>query len=226
MIWLFLLAGLTIVTIWCACSREETKVEFKGTAVLKQSNPYFESLAVATRALYDFLVELNDNPRCRQELAELPGMEQIDKADMQFSVNKRLAVIVFCDLRDCLRQLGYPLDDLDTPEGIGLVMLMALLVEGDFDLGLLATGRNASKIAKSAELISNAVKDVSVSCNGVSDNFRFGIIFGVANGEHDWVQRFSTLLYGWASIIAKADGMVSEQTSATLDKILKMSGNL
>ena len=41
---------------------------------------------------------------------------------------------------------------------------------------------------------------------GHENEFRFGVIFGKGHGEWDVVHRYSTLMYRWASLIAKADG--------------------
>lgn len=186
-------------------------------------NPdYVRALAAASRNLYRFLAWLNTSPRCRRELSELPGMEAIDKASEKFSIDKRLAVIAFTDARDCLRELGHSLANLETPEGLGLVMLTSLLLDAKCDLNMLAFARNYGDLADGVAHAASGKIELSISGNDLDDQFRFGIIFGMMYNEREWVQRYATLMYRWVSVIAKADGSVTESEKAVLAHIMKM----
>lgn len=183
---------------------------------------YVRALAAATLDLYHFLELLNASPRCRRELAELPGMEAIDKASDTFSIDKRLAVIAFLDARDCLRELGHSLSNLNTPEGLGLVMLTGLLLDANCDIARFACARNYGDLAHSVVRMASGQIGLTISGGDLDEEFRFGIIFGMVHNEREWVQRYATLMYRWVSVIAKADGSISATESAVLAHIMKM----
>ena len=177
-------------------------------------------MEVATRSFYDFLVQLGRNPRCMDELRVLPGLDDFAKAD--FSINPKLAAIAFCDARDCYCQLGNSLSNLSSSAGIGFLMFVALLFKSDVSIELLRDPQKRREFAKVVSgLTSNAV-NIEVNGGGMEKEFRFGIIFGLMNNEFDWVQRYSTLMYRWASLMAKADGVVTVRESEVLARIMKM----
>lgn len=182
-------------------------------------NRYLRELANASQAFYDFVREVNRSTRCRNILKGLPGLDCVDGGT--FSVNPRLGLLVFCDIRDCFRELGHPLDQLQNLEGIGFCMLVCLLVSKGFDVSRFFDRKTQLELSK---IVGNVVKDVTAEMDiaGHEEEFRFSVIFGVANGESDLVQRYSSLMYRWASLIAKADGVVSEEESEVLAAIMDM----
>lgn len=68
----------------------------------------------------------------------------------------------------------------------------------------------------------SATARVEMDIEGHEDEFRFSVVFGRINNEHELVQRYATHIYRWASLIAKADGMISEAESIALANIVKM----
>ena len=97
---------------------------------------YIRELAQSAESFHAFLKELNGSARCRNLLRDLPGMDVFDREENVFSVNKRLAVIVYCDLRDCFRELGYDEGCLDGLAGIGYAMIILLLLKNADGLSL------------------------------------------------------------------------------------------
>lgn len=194
-----------------------------------QWGPYIKVLASASRDLYAFLRELSENSRCRDILDGLPGMPS-DLAPEHFSIDHRLGFIAYCDVRDCFRELGHSISHLNNLEGLGYAMFMALLICRDFDIDNFYDPNQSTKLVQIAEQLATTVT-AELDIKGHEDEFRFPVIFGLAGHEAEWVQRFATLLYRWASLIAKVDGTVTERESSLLAEIMKMkdsrsSGNV
>ena len=185
-------------------------------------NSYLSDLASASQALYNFCREVNRSTRCRNQLKALPGLEAVDSGDNPFSINKRLAAIVYCDLRSCFRKLGYDEGRLTGLTGVGYAMIVLLLIDRDFDLGRFRDVRQHGKLLSIvSDLKRTATLEVNIQDH--EDEFRFALIFGALNHEPELVQRFATHLYRWASLIAKADGTVTKAESAALEAIMKMN---
>ena len=187
-----------------------------------QSNTNITGMINASKVLFAFLQELNRSTRCRNQLKELPGMEAIDRSGNSFSLNKRLAAIVYCDLRLCFRKLGYDEGRLSGLTGVGYAMIVLLLIDKDFDLERFRDIRQRDKLLSIvSDLKRTATLEVDIQDH--EDEFRFALIFGILNHEPELVQRFATHLYRWASLIAKADGTVTQTESAALEAIMKMN---
>jgi len=188
-------------------------------------DPYVRELAYASQGLYNFLRELNRSTRCRNQLKALPGMEPFDVGDSnEFTINKRLAAVVYCDIRDCFRRLGHSTSSLYNLEGMGYSMIICLLVSKGFQLASFFDREKARELVRIiGELDHTTTVEVNIADH--EDELRFNVIFGKVNSEHEWVQRFSTLLYRWASLVAKADGTVTAKESQVLESIVKMNEN-
>lgn len=184
---------------------------------------YSRELASASLAFYGFLQELNRNAACLNILEGFSGLEAFDEGAGTFSVNPRLAAIVYCDLRDCFRRLGYDEGRLDGLAGVGYAMMIVLLVDGSksTDLSGFFDSRTRQNILK---VVAN-VKDTSAIEMDISEHegeFRFCFLLGTVNGEEEWSQRYATHLYRWASLIARADGAITAEEGKALAAILEV----
>lgn len=182
---------------------------------------YVREMANAATSFYGFLRELNRSTRCRNQLKALPGMDELSGDGNSFSINQRLAAIVYCDLRSCFRNLGYDEGRLQGLTGIGYAMIIILLLDRDFDLERFCDKSQRDKLL---EIVSKLKRTTQLEVNIADhqDEFRFSVVFGLVNNEHELVQRYSTFMYRWASLIAKADGFVDAAESDALAGILKM----
>lgn len=190
------------------------------TATAKtRGDPAVRAMADASMAFYRFLQELDRTPRCRKEFSQTPGLEYLDAPDNPFSLSKKLAFLVFCDLRDVYTRLGHNTKSLHNREGIGYAMLVLLLLNRDLDLTRFDDPEQAGKALQIVENLSRSdVGDMTIT--GHEGELRFAIIFGQLHHEQDWVNRYATLLYRWASLVAKANGSVSQAESETLKSIM------
>lgn len=182
---------------------------------------YIKELIGASANFFAFLRELNRSTRCRNLLNTFPGMENLEGGNNSFTINKKLGIMVYCDLRDCFRELGNDPKNLEGLCGIGYAMMMVLLVSKNADLNnflIRDYAKDALKII--SEMSRTVVAEINIE--GHEEEFRFGFLFGTVKGEHEWVNRYATLMYRWASLLAKADGVISDEESAVLAAIMKM----
>lgn len=185
---------------------------------------YINDMSAASREFYNFILELDRMPHITKIINDLPGMENF-KGD-GFTVKLRLALIVYCDLRDCFRELGHQHTNLYNLEGIGYAMMVGQLMSREFDISNFFNPQLAKKLTTIIEKVEiDSESCIKLDVCGHENEFRFGVIFGKGHGEWDVVHRYSTLMYRWASLIAKADGTVSPDESAVLAAIMKMSEN-
>lgn len=182
---------------------------------------YIKELMGASNNFFAFLRELSRSTRCRNLINTFPGMENIGSRDNSFTINKKLGVMVYCDLRDCFRELGNDPENLEGLCGVGYAMMMALLVSRDTDLNHFLIREYTNKMLKIVSEMSRTVV-AEINIEGHEEEFRFGFLFGTVKGEHEWVNRYATLMYRWASLLAKADGVVTDEESAVLATIMKM----
>ena len=181
---------------------------------------YIEEIAGATRALYEFLQELSRSRKCQRLLKALPGMEAFDRGKNYFTINRRLAALVYCDVRSCFRRLGYDEGKLQGLNGIGYAMFVTLLINKEFDLSVVCDqGAFYTLLRTVSELKKTTAVEMNIE--GKENEYRFGVVFGIMNEEYELVQRFLTHLYRWASLVAKADGQITPREQAALSDILK-----
>ena len=200
------------------------------TARASRSAAYMSDLMFASKMLFSFLCELNRNARCRSLLEQLPGIDNIKSNAEVFTISDRLAVIAYCDVQDCFRRLGHSLENLNSLEGMGYCSLVLQLASKNFDIKRLTNVGQRKELVKFVEKL--AKEKCALSIEGREAEYRFVVIFGDQFHEYDWVQRYATLMYRWASLISKADGKITVHESKALEEIMKIrtgkasSGNI
>ena len=183
---------------------------------------YTKEMIYASNALFAFLSELNRSTRCRNLLKKLQGLDNIPSYTSKFAINDRLAMIAYCDARDIFRRLGHSIARLHNLEGVGYCAFVVQLINKEFDSSMMLNSNKSMEIAAIVEKnLANSTDDITIY--GHENESRFALIFGLQYDENEWVQRYATLMYRWASLIAKADGTVTEAESRTLDSIMKMT---
>ena len=225
--WYFLADDKAAASKMAACKLDASKryVSKSPSTPIKTGerwDTYVKELALASQALYNFLKEMNRSTRCRNQVNALSGLEALDVGENIFTINRRLAAIVYCDIRDCFRRLGHSTTDLYNLEGVGFAMIACLLISKNFNLTRFYNRDLAMRLSRRiADFDLNAKLNIDIERH--PDDFRFAVIFGKVNSERERVQRFSTLLYRWASLVAKADGTVTAKESETLAFIMKLN---
>ncbi len=187
---------------------------------------YIKEFADVSKSFYSFLYNLAHDSRCVGLLNELPGMDQINRnpaAYKAWTINPRLAIMVYCDLVDCYKRLGHNPSKLSGLSGIGFAMMVGLLIVRGLEFRMFYTVETAVKVM---EVISKFVREdaFNLEITGHESQYRFAVVMGYVNDEHEWVEQYATLMYRWASLIAKADGKITSSESAALASILNLAG--
>ena len=205
-------------------SEKRVDARVRMATVNRRYDRYIGELGGAVLAFHAFLREMDRMPRIQNLLQNLPGLDWIDAEENCFTVNRRLGLMVYCDLRTCFRRLGYDEAYLQGLSGVGYAMIITLLVyrDPDFDLKLFYDREKRQKMLQIVSELAGGSFKMELDITGYEDEFRFAVVFGKANDEHELVQRYATNMYRWASLIAKADGMISGPEQETLAAILKM----
>lgn len=225
-----LLAIGFLFLLWCvawACvsgSSAKTKAVARVKVARTESDggwrAYMLQVVAASEALCAFVRRLDADARCREQLAGF-DMPTGDGTDDWCLINRRLWLVVFCDLCDIYRRLGHSTDNLAYREGMALSVVLFLLMKTDFDVHAMCDHATAVKMASIATRALND-SQFELDIGGHEGELRFQVLFGKVHGEREWVVRYATLLYRWASIVAKADGRVTDCEREVLASVLRL----
>ncbi len=178
-----------------------------------------DEMEAAAYAIYNFLKKIDQIPRCRKELREIEGLKV--EGATTFTLTPELAFMVYCDVRDIYTRLGHSIYALHSREGAGYTMLIVLLVTTTTDLSFIRSTSRLSEIESLVEELSR-MNVGNITIYDHENELRFPLAFGALYNEHDWVNQYATLLYRWASLIAKADGSISLEESEVLQSIMNL----
>ena len=196
----------------------ERPVRMRGTT----GSDYFSMILKASSDLVDFLKRINDDSRSGKMLADIGGGETFDKFAQYCDINPRLTMLAYTDLRDTFRNLGYSTDDLTGPEGLGMLIVMLTLFSfEEVDVERLKEPKYASGMA---EIISKCIRDVggSMSIEGTKTPLMLHFILGHSPDGFDWAVEYATLVYRWASVMAKADGTITPAEQRVLTELMNL----
>lgn len=194
----------------------------RSSVINPASNKAINELAVVTRSFYDFLKKLNRSTRVRNILNSFQGMDNVGKNGNSFSINPRLGLIAYCDVRAIFRNLGYNEGCLSGLPGVGYAMFVLLvMLDKDFDLLRLCDCSQRDEILNIVSGLSDTTK-LELDIEGRENDIRFGVMFGDVKQEHELVVQYATHLYRWASLLVKADGVITAKESEVLASIMKL----
>lgn len=134
-------------------------------------------------------------------------------------------LFVIKDLCECYKNLNHSID-IDTPEGKVLFMFLLKIthVEHDFDKFNECCNRNSfyQGVTEVRETCAHLLR-VSYEFE-VGINSEFNMPFFLNQVDSDLSKRYMIILYRCASVIAKADGRITEVESNWLSSIVKQEG--
>lgn len=184
---------------------------------------YMNDVVYVTQVFFSFLSELSNNDRFLQFLDQIPEIDEWRDGDegAAWTIDTRLALIVYLDLFACYKRLGHNPYMLSGLSGIGYSMILAFLV---FSNVRISSFNDAETVKKIMDAFSALAKNNTVVLDKMEkeEGYRFVDLVSTNCGEREWVAEYSALLYRWASIIAKADGLITSAESATLASILEI----
>ena len=190
---------------------------------------YFSMIRKASLDVINFLERTDLDPRCRRMLAEVGGGEAFDEFGEYCRINPRLAMTAYTDFRHTFHRLGYSTDDLTGLEGLGMIIVVAgLFPYVDVDIDSLEDPDYALRVAGS---FSRFIRGIGGEANikGADTPLMLHFMFNHGAGVFDWATEYATLVYRWASVMAKADGTITPTEEDVLAGLMKLkegtSGN-
>lgn len=183
---------------------------------------YFSMILKASTDIIDFLERIDGDSRSKNILSEIGGGEQLDNLGKYCNLNPRLTMIAYVDLKETFRKLGYSTDDLSGPEGMGLITAMVkMFTFEDVDVGKLADPDYASKVAT---IMSKCIREVGgeMSIKGTETPLMLHFVLGHSSGSFEWAVEYATLVYRWASVMAKVDGTITPAEEKVLSSLMKL----
>lgn len=202
----------------------------------KEIHPFWKTggradlIWTASENLLSFIRLIDRMPETKEIFDHVGGLEIKGDYPLPFA-NKGLALCFLDDLFKCYQGLGYNLQQLRTPEGLGLMITMSqiawdyLNVETTLSLDF---WRNPQKRYELVQLMSGVIAEFrrSIHVDGHQDDLLLRLIFDRDEADHDIARRYLVLIYRWLSSVAKADGKISPSESAWLAKIMQMKENV
>ena len=183
---------------------------------------YFSMIRKASQDITGFLGRIDLDPRCRRMLAKVGGGEAFDGFGRFCRINPRLALIAYTDLRNVFRRLGYSTDDLTGLEGLGMIFVTANLFSiAGMEVDRLEDPDYASRVAGTVSDCIRAIGgDASIKNADVPLMLHF--MFNHGADAFDWSVEYATLVYRWASIMAKADGTITPLEEDVLADLMRL----
>lgn len=170
------------------------------------SKDFYDDVYEASKALRDFRNEIRYNGRVLEKLHSLPPMSEED-------MEVKLDIFLTADAYKCFQEMGISLDT-DTKEYFGLFLYTASLMS---DNRLMPY----ESIIKYEKIIANHVNFLSgmgIVLKELKDPQ--GLLVSMILPTVELIQKYKVLLYRWASLVAKADGVITEQEQVWLASIM------
>lgn len=228
---LFTLLGAFIILVYIlykTFNADNSKVE-EYTYIKNPIRKYFPSTQFITQDLYydiigqitsfvDFASKLDMDDNFHKHTDELNNVKftlsegKFGKLDPDTFIGKIL-LLMLVDLTRALMRSGHKLD-LDTKEGVGLLLMMCDLYGSEISYETIDLYRD-NLVKPSEDLLRQLLK-----LPEVEEVFIVSKLIGDFDG--DYRQQYHVLIYRYVSLIAKCDGSVTQRESKWIDEIMTL----
>lgn len=182
---------------------------------------YFKNVSYAANNLYNHVKRLNRNGAVKAMLAKYD--EQLSKLDGigVGEISPRLLIICLSDVIKSYEGLGHKFD-LDTEEGLGLANFVVRLISPQHDI---VYNSEESMRTDGLKLVKPFLDSFRSSFTTTFPEDKFFVIEMMRADDIDdeLVSKYAILLYRFASIIAKADDVVTEKEAKWLEHIMSFA---
>ena len=192
---------------------------------------YVHAVQAETNRIFAFAQQVCANREARRILDEQVNVTgQIDADVRTFGrlPDPMLTCIIVQDFVMCYRRLGNrvvagPLTWERVSLGIVFSQFFTTLKEAGLSSDVWADPRLARDLLPSYDgLIANFSQMCQVE--GREDDLMFEIVFGRPEAMPDLARQYAVLLCRWATLLAKADGVVTEQEKQWLAELMRLGG--
>ncbi len=188
-------------------------------------NGYLELVSDAAAELGTFVRNLDGEEATSELLGQVDGIDAVESLGVFSTKNAKLGFLVFSDLVKTAKGLGYTLETAEPAELIGLAEGILQVVRSKTDAETLNwADEKACEETKADLVLLERTVGQSVQLSLPDGQFLFPFVFSYSENGQMLGQRYLTLLYRWASVVAKADGVISKAESEWLANIMRGTG--
>lgn len=158
--------------------------------------------------------------RKRSVRAALDDMMQLENSDgTPWEVSKKVRLVIITDVYRCYKGLGHDFFMDDDNENIGIYLFLSKYLKPDFEI-------EYSNLSDFRLKIKDSFVDVLKTSDLVNQNAplqpnEFFLQKALGECDRELQTQYMTLLYRFASVVAKADGQVNETEEKWLADIMK-----
>lgn len=182
---------------------------------------YVAAVIAEASSFVSFLREVDEDPDCLKALDVLQLPPEKRKETL-FGIALPVSAMFYCDVLDVFNRLGHSKSLSRGREALGLCILLGeLAVPEHVDVNVLSNPELADNFV---DAVQSGLLPLGVQFDikGHGEKLRFPYVFGELAGRTDLAQRYATHMYRWASLVAKADGVVTIREGAILADIMKL----
>ena len=187
--------------------------------VASNSDMYFNSLYRVVKDLCAFVARMDRSDSVREAFENVNGVDQADNVDTFAYSNRKLALLFFDDLVKCYRRMGYAMD-FSGREGLALMMPTSQILNTGVDLERWGDAAFRNQAWGSMSKAITSLHDGLQSVN-FQDELLLVKILDSEKSTSEKARRYAVLMYRWASIMAKADGVVTDDERTWLETIMR-----
>lgn len=177
----------------------------------------FNLIKSASDNLCAFMVKVGRKKKVRAKLDEILQLENSDGTPWE--VSKKVKLVIITDVYRCYKGLGHDFSSDDDIENIGLYLFISKYLRPDIDISYdtQSNYRHTLKdsyvdLLETSELLNQNAKMLPNE---------FFLQKALSECDRDLQTQYMSLLYRFASTVAKADGQVNETEAKWLAEIMK-----
>ena len=195
----------------------------------KSEEPYTESSSIGlTEEQFNLIKSASDylcafmTKVCRKKnvRAQLDEMIQLENSNgTPWEISKKVKLIIITDVYRCYKGLGHDFATDDDEEDIGMYLFMSKYLRPDVDISFDTQSNCRSALKDSYVDLLETSELLNQNSKMSSNEFFLQKVLGKC--DRDLQTQYMTLLYRFASTVAKADGQVNETEEKWLADIMK-----
>lgn len=187
------------------------------------SEQYFNLCYDQARLIFKYLQNMNDNEEFNAFINKIGGMESLDSLNVFNGYNNRVAILMIYDFTKVYHQLGHSFV-ANNKEILILALLMGFILAPDKTITFSNIDEFYTKVVPSLCNTLNTLNQMSDPDMTERYAFYYPRMFEVFDKER--IQSYKVILYRFASLVAKADGVIDDEESEYLAGLMNGIENI
>lgn len=177
----------------------------------------FNLIKSASNNLCTFMTKISRKRNVRAKLDEIVQLENSDGTPWEVSKKVKLAIIT--DIYRCYKGLGHNFSMDDDEENIGIYLFIGKYLSPDVDITFNTQSMYRQRLKESCVDLFETSELLNRNAKLSSNEFFLQKVLGECDRELQ--TQYMTLIYRFASAVAKADGQVNDTEEKWLSEIMK-----